>query len=317
MGFLPIRLSTLKSSIQLGFDVYVQLPHKTLLYARGEDDLEDHRLKSLKKKKVRKLYIHDDQESFYQQYIDRCLQETMNDDSISLEDKASMVVGAGEATAERILEDPHSKKSYDAAQNTATNLIQALGQNDAILKGIFDHKLDESQNTVEARMHKHAVNVSSLCISFAEHQKCERSSVELLGVAGLFHDVAFSQYTDDEKYLFAKEIKDMEASELTRYKEHPKIGAEILQDKDFANKTIIDLIMSHEEKLSGNGFPQKLSALSKEQEILSICCFYDREVTMLGKERNAVLEDFNINQLGNYNLETMKAFKTFVKKAGL
>ncbi len=317
MGFLPIRLSTLKGSIQLGFDVYVQLPHKLLLFARGDDDIEDHRIKSLKKKKVRKLYIHDDQESFYQQYIDRCLQETMNDDSISVEDKAGIVVGAGEATAERIYEDPHSKKSYDAAQSTATNLIQALGQNDAILKGIFDHKIEEGHDTLDARMQKHALNTSSLCISFAEYQKCERASVELLGVAGLFHDVAYSQYAAEDKYLFGKEMKDMEANELTKYKEHPKIGAEILQDKDFANKAIIELIMSHEEKLSGNGYPQKLQTLTKEQEILSICCFYDRELTLLGKSREAVFEDFSLNQIGNYNLETIKAFKSFVKKAGL
>ncbi len=317
MGYLPIRVSTIKSEIELGFDVYVQLPHKVLLYARGADDIEAHRIKYLKTKKVRKLYINDNEEEKYQNYIDRCLNATMSDDTVSLEEKSSLVVGAGEATAERIYEDPHSKKSYDAAQNTATNLINVLAQNDELLKGIFDHKLDDSDRNDDAVMQKHALNTSSLCISFAEFMGLEKSSVELLGVAGLFHDVAYSQFPADQKYLFLKEMSEMEANELTTYKEHPKMGGEILQDKEFANKTVIELILAHEEKRGGNGFPNKLSNLTPEQEVLSICAFYDREVTCLGKTRESVLEDFNVNQLGNYDLEVMKKFKSFVKKAGL
>lgn len=318
MGYLPIRISTLKSGVSLGFDVYVQLPHKLLIYARGDDDIEQHRLGYLKSKKVRKLYIQDKDEKSYQEYIDRCLNAAMSDESISLEEKAGLVVGAGEATAERIYEDPHSKKSYDAAQNTATNLINVLAQNDELLKGIFDHQLEEGvAQDYDARMQKHALNTSSLCISFAEFLGTDKASVEILGVAGLFHDVGYSQYNNDEKMLFFKEVSEMEAPELTRYKEHPKIGGEILQDKDFASKDVIDLILVHEEKRSGDGFPNKLTSLTETQEILCISAFYDREVTCLGKERDSVLEDFAINQIGNFDLDMIKKFKKFVKKAGL
>ena len=316
MGYLPIRLSTLRPEIKLGFNVYVQLPHKVLLYARSADDIEVHRIGYLKKKKVRKLYIDDGEESQYQEYIDRCLNAAMNDENVSLDEKADIVVGASEATAERIHEDPHSKKSYDAAKSTASNLISVLAQSDEILKGIFDHKGD-GESTDDYKMQKHSVNTSSLCISFAEFLGLEKASVEFLGVAGLFHDVAYSTSEDETKKLFLKEVSEMSASELTAYKEHPKKGGEILQDKEFANAEVIELILSHEEKRGGNGFPNKLKNLSPEQEVLSICAFYDREVTCLGKERDAVLEDFNVNQLGNYDLEVMKKFKSFVKKVGL
>ena len=317
MGYLPIRVTTLKGQVKLGFNVYVQLPHKVLLYARSTDDIEEHRLKYLKNKKVRKLYINDTEESLYQDYVDRCLMSAMSDDSVSLEEKSSLVVNAGEATAEKIYEDPHSKKSYDAAQNTATNLINVLAQNDEILKGIFDHKIEEGNDSHDTRMHKHAVNTSSLCISFAEYLGLPKPQVELLGVAGLFHDVAYSQFTEEEKPLFFKPMADMEASELTRYKEHPEQGAKILQDKDFASPEIMDLILIHEEKRNGNGFPNKVMSLETIQEVLCIAAFYDREITCFGKERDTVLEDFNVNQLGNYDLDMMKKFKAFIKKAGL
>ncbi len=317
MGYLPIRVSTLKSGIQLGFNVYVQLPHKILLYARDVDDIEATRIKYLKGKKVRKLFINELDEERYQEYIDRCLDSVMNDDSISVDEKADLVVGSGEATAEKIYEDPHSKKSYDTAQSTASSLINVLAQNDELLKGIFDKTLEEGADTLEARMQKHAVNTSSICISFGEYLGLKKESIEFLGLAGLFHDVGFSEYNDQEKQLFFKEMGEMSASELTRYKEHPKIGAEILQDKDFAHPAVIDLILSHEEKRGGNGFPNGLKNLTKEQEIISIGAFYDRNVTCLKKTRAEVLDDFKINQLGNYDLDMINKFKSFVKKAGL
>jgi HD-GYP domain-containing protein (c-di-GMP phosphodiesterase class II) len=317
MGYLPIRVTTLKGQVKLGFDIYVQLPHKVLLYARGTDDIEDHRLKYLKKKKVRKLYINDSEEGLYQEYVDRCLTSAMADDSISLEEKSSLVVNSGEATAEKIYEDPHSKKSYDAAQNTATNLIGVLGQNDELLKGIFDHKIEADNDNHDTRMQKHSLNTSSLCISFGEYLGLPKDQVEELGVAGLFHDVAYSQYEPEEKELFFKRVGDMEAAELTRYRQHPNIGSVILEDKDFASKSVIDLILIHEEKRGGNGFPNKLKTFEPVQEVLAIAAFYDREVTCFGEDRDSVLQDFSINQLGNYDLEMIKKFKSFIKKVGL
>lgn len=317
MGYLPIRVTTLKSQVKLGFNVYVQLPHKIILYESGDHDIDDHRIKYLKGKKVRKLFINDNEEALYQDYIDRCLKSAMSDDSIGVEEKSSLVVNSGEATAEKIYEDPHSKKSYDAAQNTATNLIGVLAQNDELLKGIFDHKIDADNDTYDTRMQKHSLNTSSLCISFAEFLGLPKEQVEVLGLAGLFHDVAYSQYSEEEKSLFFKPIKDMDAPELTKYKEHPRTGGNILQDKEFASSEVIDLILTHEEKRNGNGFPNKIKAFTPVQEVLAIASFYDREVTCFGVERDAVLEDFSINQLGNYDLEMIKKFKSFLKKAGL
>jgi HD-GYP domain-containing protein (c-di-GMP phosphodiesterase class II) len=317
MSYLPVRLKTLKGGVVLGFDLYIKLPHKTLRYIRNDDDIDDDRISGLKNKKVRKLYINDTDEAKYQDYIDRCLNEVMNDDSVGIDDKASIVVAAGENTAERIYEDPHSKKSYDAAKCTTTNLISVLSANDELLKGIFDKTLDEESDSPDARMQKHAVNSSSLCISFAESLGLGKDQIEFLGVAGLFHDIAYGQMDESKKGLFFKEMKDMSAEELTAYKEHPKIGGEILQDKDYANKEIIELILIHEERRNGAGFPNKVAKLEPIQEILCMCCYYDQRVTCYGESRESVLEHMSVDQIGNFDLDMIKKFKSFVKKTGL
>ena len=317
LGYLPVRLSTLKPSIQLGFNLYLQLPHKTIKYIASVDDIEIIQIENLKLKKVRKLFIDDTEENKYQEYIDRCLNATMSDDSLSTDKKAEVVVGASEASAERIMTDPHSQKSYDSAQNTAGQLINVLSQNDEILKGIFDHKLDEESDNQEARMHKHAVNVSSLCISFGEFLKLPKETIEQLGIAGLFHDVAFGQVEQNVKDLFFKPIESTSSEELIAYKEHPKLGGEILQDKEFASKEVINFILTHEERQGGNGFPNKISKLDLAQEALALSCFYDQQVTCFNLDRKEVLKELAISQLGNFELTTINKFKEFIIKVGL
>jgi HD-GYP domain-containing protein (c-di-GMP phosphodiesterase class II) len=317
MGYLPIRISTLKQDITLGFSLYLQLPHKTIKYIAPEDFIEKEQIDVLKSKKVRKLYVTDDEESLYQEYMDRCLNETMNDANVSTDVKAQMVTDASEATAERIMADPHSQKSYNSAQKTAETLIQVLSTNDELLKGIFDHKLSEENDDWDARMHKHAVNTSSLCISFAEYLKLPKEMSQHLGMAGLFHDVAYGQMSEDEKRLFFIPMKEMSAAEMTKYKEHPKLAAEILQDKDYAIKEVIDLILVHEERQGGNGFPNKLPKLELQQEIIALCSYYDQRVTCFNEPRSEVFKDLVVSQLGNFELTTINKFKEFMTKAGL
>jgi HD-GYP domain-containing protein (c-di-GMP phosphodiesterase class II) len=314
-GYLPIRTSTLKKDLQLGFDLYIKLPSKVLHYFRADDDIEQDRLDSLKSRKIRKLYINDEDEDKYQTFIDRCLEEMMGDESASIEEKSAVVVGASEATAERIMEDPHSKKTYDSAHRTANNLIKVLG-NDEMLKGVFDYKGQED-DSLRYLMQKHAVNTCSLCISFAEDQSLPREEVEFLGVAALFHDIGFTQVNEEMQGTFFKPFDQLSAPELTAFKEHPKLGATILQDKEFANERVINLILTHEERIGGNGFPEKLAKLDMIQQIMGLCSFYDGQLTLLKKTRKEVFEDLAVGQLGNFDLELIKKFKAFIKKTGL
>jgi HD-GYP domain-containing protein (c-di-GMP phosphodiesterase class II) len=317
MSYLPVRISTLKNDVVLGFDLYLQLPHKTIKYVLAEDSVEESKLKSLKERKIRKMFILDQDEKKYQDFMDRCLSEAMSDDSLGLEQKSQLVVDASENNAEKIMADPHSQKSYHTAQDTTKKLIEVLASNDELLKGIFDRVIDNENADDASKMHKHSVNTASLCISFAEYLKLDKDTINALGVAGLFHDIAYGQMNSKAQELFFKPLANMTADELTLYKTHPKVAAEILQDKDFASPKVIELILAHEERQGGNGFPNKLAKLSLAQEVLCLSAYYDQRLTCFGENRSDVLKDLAISQLGNFELTTINKFKEFLNKAGL
>ena len=57
-------------------------------------------------KKVRKLFISDADEENYQEFLDRCLSGTLNDESISVDEKAQVVVNIADEGAEKVFEKP-------------------------------------------------------------------------------------------------------------------------------------------------------------------------------------------------------------------
>lgn len=311
-SYLPVRLKTLKSDLDLGFEVYLQLPHKMVLYAKSDSVLDQSRMDALKEKKVRKLYIRDDDEKSYQDFIDRSLSSVMDNADASTEDKAQAIGNISENSAEQIFERPQEKASYLTAQKTSQSLIKYLSENDKLLKGIFDRTLDAQESSPDLIMHKHAVNSTGLIIGFSEFMGIDSENIETMGMVGLFHDIAFSIYDAEFKGVFFKKMEDMSAQELTKYKEHPKLGTELLQDKEYASAQLIEYMLNHEERLGGNGFPNSVQKLSKEQAIINLCIHYDRYLTCLGMTRPEVFEDININQLGNFDLDMIKKFKEFL-----
>ncbi len=307
--FVPIQLSTLVGNVPLSFDVYIKVAARCIHYIRSGDDIETDRLKSLKKKKVRKLYIEDQDEPKYQGFLDSLLSSS---DSLNSDQKASLVSGVTENASEVIHKDPRSQTAYTTAEKAANNLIDIISKNQEVLLAILkrDGKGDGTQASM---MHAHAVNVCSLAVSFGEEIKLSRPQLANLGIAALFHDVGYAMMKEEEQALFFKDVKAMTLQELNAYKQHPLIGAEALQDKAFASAEVLGLIVIHEERVNGTGFPKGVNSLTPIQECLSLCCLYDRQVTCLGLDPNIVINDLMVNHIGAFNLETLKKFKEFMK----
>ncbi|MFY7991729.1 MAG: HD-GYP domain-containing protein [Bacteriovoracaceae bacterium] len=308
-SFVPIQLSTLVGDVPLHFDVYIKVDERCILYVRSGDDIENDRLKALKKKKVRKLYINGSDEPKYQGFLDSLLLSTNH---LNNDQKIGLASGLAENASEIIYQDPQSEAAYSTAEKAANNLIDIMSDNHDVLLGILLR--DGSDNpTRTSQMHAHAVNVSSLAISFGETLKFSRSQLSSLGVAGLFHDVGFAMMNETDQELFFKDVKTMSRAEFNTYKQHPILGAESLQDKAFANPEVLGLIATHEERINGSGFPRMPSTLNPLQECLALCCLYDRQVTCLELAPETVINDLMVNHIGAFGLDVLKKFKAFMK----
>jgi len=308
MDFLSIRLNTVRPGILVPFNVYIKVADSFKHYLNEGDDFDQVRFDKLKSKGLKKFHIQQADEIKYQEFLSSIL------DNIHLESndvKISIALDVSENSAQAIMVNPANEKSYSMAKSSSEIVHKVLADNDVILRQMVAQGRNSNSNLAE-RMQGHLVNTASIAIKFAATLKTN-INISSLGTAAFYHDVSFTQYSSEEQKFFFKEIKSMSVGELSIYKTHPEKSVMTLQDKSFAEPEVLALIMAHEENLSGVGFPKKLTKLTQTQEILSLCAFYDREVSCLGKDPLTIYENIIIDQVGNYSLDLLKKFKTFMK----
>lgn len=311
-SFLPIRLNTLKEKYQLSFDVYIKLPSKYLRYVNNGDTIDLTRIESLKKKKVKKLFIQDKDEDNYQQFLDQCLDDTINDKNLTSDQKADVILSTSEDTTDDIYDRPVEEKSYTKAEKTSKVLLDVLSSDDKMLSSILLKKSEDEDNDYVSKIKRHSINSSSLAIKFAAFLNLNDQKKANLGIAALYHDIGFTCYEKENQTLFFKSYEDMTSQEKILYHAHPQKGHDLLNDKEFISQDILNLILTHEERLSGQGFPNKLSKLSVEQEIHALTCLFDYRVTCLGEDISSVMKNIMVDELSKFNLEVLQKFKKFL-----
>jgi diguanylate cyclase (GGDEF)-like protein/putative nucleotidyltransferase with HDIG domain len=100
---------------------------------------------------------------------------------------------------------------------------------------------------------EHSQNVSRYSVNIAKHMKLPENEVEVIGYAGLLHDVG--KISVSEGILTKKDA--LTQKELEVLKHHPEAGVNILRDMKFLEKEI-PLILHHHERYDGKGYPYGL-----------------------------------------------------------
>ncbi|HPR64290.1 MAG TPA: HD domain-containing phosphohydrolase [Thermoanaerobaculia bacterium] len=99
----------------------------------------------------------------------------------------------------------------------------------------------------------HSVNVSRLAHEFCLQLQINQIEIDRITTAALLHDVGMREL-DYDKLYHKKRLSD---SELQLLKQHPKVGAYILQDIPFASD-VYSLVFYHHERYDGTGYPGQL-----------------------------------------------------------
>ena len=307
----------MRPEVKLTFEIYIKLLDRYVLYIKHGDDIRTDRLENLKKRKVRQLFIPAEHESDYQIFLDNYLIEAGQNVMMSTIEKAEVVNSYATGATEEIFKDPRSKKSYVKAQKAAKGILDIVVKNEDVLKSLVMSNLTSDSDNKSEMLIRNSVNVSTIAVKFGEKMGLSNADQEILGMAGLFHDIGISKLPPRAlDLLFIKESEYV-ASDWGIYKSHPETGVDLLKDRDYVSPDLLLLILQHEEKKSGSGFPKGLHKLSKQQEIFNLCCFYSKQVLYLKIPPAEVLKSIMIDEVGNYELSLLQKFRDFLKQEGL
>ena len=314
-NFVPIRLSTLRAEVQVKFNVFIKLADRYLLYVREGDGFAQDRLSSLKSKKVRQLFITDTDEVKYQAFLDDAILKASSDKNMKSSEKADIAEGQASAAVDDMIKNPKDIAVYKKVEKAAKGIVDIVAKNPNVLASVLKRELISTDE--EDILMKHAVNVSSLSSTLAKLVGYSDKDLSDLGTAGLLLDLGRISLPEGTQKLFTKPYKDFSQEDWTVYKQHPEKSVDLLQGREYINKNILELVYTHEERKSGNGYPQGIRKLSLKQEIMGLCSCFDRYVTCLHLSHQEAFKEIQIAEAGNFDLALVKKLQELLKKESI
>jgi len=193
-------------------------------------------------------------------------------DTTSLEDEI--------ATAEALRE---------TAKNCIDNVFNAISENREIdiksVKKLVNNMVDSIVRNPDAQMcltqlknrdeytAQHSINVCILTLTFGRHLGICENSLNLIGLGALLHDVGKIK-TPLEILNKPGRLTD---EEFEIMKSHPEAGRKILKATNEIPDSVIDIALSHHERLAGHGYPRGLpdDQISPWSKMVAITDVYD------------------------------------------
>ncbi|MBT3583980.1 MAG: hypothetical protein HN509_03660, partial [Halobacteriovoraceae bacterium] len=192
-------------------------------------------------------------------------------------------------------------------QKAAKGLQDVLKSDPQLLIALFDHEDSDCEADLFL---KSALKGSTLAIKFAEALKMPQQTINDIGTAALLRDIG----AKEELKIYQSKVSELSKEDLLTYRQHPAASEKLLLGKEFVSKKVLALIKRHEEKISGTGFPDKVSDLSKEEQLLSLVCAYDRLITVEALPCDDALKSLKIDEMGNYDLKLITQLGELLKR---
>lgn len=308
MGFAPIRISVLRGDQKIGFDCYVEIGGKHILYLRKGSSFEGTRLARLKEKKLKKMFIREEEEQLYRDYMERNIEMAYDKASPqTLENRTHIVQGVQQSCAEAIFEDPADQSAYATAKEGSQRFTDFLLNEDKAIKNLL-----AIENTNQNLAH-HGVTVASLAVRIAKMTGYDApKNFPVLALGGLIHDMG--HYLSGQN--ISRALKDFSPEELAVFKSHPTEGAKKLKDLKHMDLHVTQIVLEHEESINGSGFPEKKSEnkMNPMSVFVQSANIFDRLVTFERiPQSDAVKRLMSVEFIGRYPLNHLKAIKAIVQ----
>ncbi|MBV2167663.1 MAG: HDIG domain-containing protein [Bdellovibrio sp.] len=306
MDYVSIRVSTLRGDQKIDFNAYIKINEKMVLYLRRGDSFEGDRLKRLKEKKLRKMFILTDEENSYRSYLQKNI-ETAYDDSSNkdIQTRAEIIQGSQQSNTEEVFENPENVESYNYAKDAAGKYVNFIMSNANALGSVMNIE------NADKNIAHHGVTVATLSIALAQKLGInDPKKTQLLTLGALLHDYGHHNTTLN----LSQPLDAMSPEDKALWIKHPTEGAARVQDKKHFDQTVINIIAQHEETINGAG-PKGLR--EKDQDPLAILVSsanaMDRLITFEGVPKAEAAKKMMIDHVGKHPLQHIQFLNEILK----
>ena len=268
-SYLPIRINTLRANADVNFDVFILVGQRHLHYIRESEPLEGDRIKRLKEKGVKKLFIPEAKESQYLLYLDAGL-KTLSNKNEKVEVRAAIANDSMVTSAENVERALDSEQGMQRTEKQMGSIIEFLMSDKGAIKSIL------SGAGASQDIFQHAATVSSLALAVATRMEIDdQRELTDMGVAALVHDLGKTRMTTLDPL---KPREEFSPEEKKLYEKHPAESIALLSGKPMITPHVLGLVANHDELPRGRGFPERkdLNNMKLPYQIFNMVNQFDR-----------------------------------------
>jgi HD-GYP domain-containing protein (c-di-GMP phosphodiesterase class II) len=221
----------------------------------------------VKLREIEGLYISEEDEVLYREYVARHLQSIAKNSDIPIDQKAKIVYERATETIDAMFKNPESLENVKQAEDIVHTTLEMI---------LNDGSTVESLMKITAHdyyTHTHSLNVSIYTLSLGAFLGIKGRDLEVLGMAAVLHDLGKSKID----YEIINKNGKLSDEEFAHMKCHPALGHEIALKLGIDDERVLSGIRHHHEKIQGGGYPDNLKGeqISYFARIIGVCDVFD------------------------------------------
>lgn len=214
------------------------------------------------------------------------------------------VHSAADAVAETFaVAEAGGSVSLKGMATEAGRISDAVHSSPAIFIGVTRLKSKDETTFV------HSVSVSGLMMHFGSYLGLEKTTVDLLGISGLLHDIGKVEIPSS----ILNKADGLNPNEREIINLHPTFGRDILSRNEQMPDMVLDVCFNHHERMDGGGYPSGRSGseISLYARIAAICDVYDAVTSVRPYKKPWTANDaltWMLRREGHFDMQLLKKF---------
>lgn len=266
---------------------------------RGEKELFLPKNKPLRdeiKKKMDQLealYIRQEDEPIYNQFIDFIVQAVSQNTHIAITKKAAVIYRQASVILNEMFDDPEALENVPKSKKVVNQFVDTIFSDTHAIESLI------KITSYDYYTHTHSINVCVYALSLGSYLRLNANDLEELGMSALLHDLGKSKVD----HAITNKNGLLTHDEYEQMKHHPSYGYAIAMKIGIHDEQVLDGIRHHHEKLDGSGYPDGLRGeeVTIFARIIGVCDVFDALSTKRPyKERLSSFEALHLMK------ETMK-----------
>lgn len=252
---------------QIDFNLFLPDETKTAMSLFLQSDTAVDGTAKVKLREIEGLYISEEDEALYQEYVTRHLQSIARNSDIPTDQKAKIVYEKATETIDAMFKNPESLENVKSAQDIVHSTLEMILNDDSAVESLMKITAHDYYT------HTHSLNVSIYTLSLGAFLGITGKDLETLGMAAVLHDLGKSKID----YEIINKNGKLTNEEFDQMKRHPAFGHEIALHLGIDDERVLSGIRHHHEKVRGGGYPDNLQGdqISYFARIIGVCDVFD------------------------------------------